>query len=172
VDNTIVGYSGKIFTFWISVEVMKEKAKVFICIVIFIFVTYHPVLAADKRCIDVLVSENLRPYIETVEGLKKSVNMEIHLLFYSVEDRAHLKKFLKVSPCKFVLAIGYSASRFVSGVKLPGKARFFSMVLYPFMDNLESRFECGVKLDIPPELIFKSIASVVKNPKIGLLFSE
>ncbi len=136
---------------------------------------------ADIRApkVAVLVSQEIRPYIEAVEGisevLSESANVKIEV--FSLEkikgkSRDILMESLAKEKFALFIAIGPEAVRLASEEAARGEtAWLYSMVLNPPRASEKAETACGVPLEIPAKKQIEMIAlglPAVKRP--GLLY--
>ncbi len=140
-----------------------------------------PALGTDGGApkVAVLVSRDIRPYVEAVEGisaiLAKSANAKIEV--FSLEkikgkSRNILIESLAGEKFDLSIAIGPEAVKLVSEEALPGSAPWlYSMILNPPEASGEALAACGVPLDIPAgkqiEMLALGLPSV---RRFGLLY--
>jgi putative ABC transport system substrate-binding protein len=136
---------------------------------------------ADIRApkVAVLVSRDIRPYIEAVEGmsavLAESANAKIEV--FSLEKikgkgRDVLKENLAREEFTLLVAVGPEAVKFAFEEAAPGKtAWLYSMVLNPPRVSEKAGIACGIGLDIPAQKQLEMIARGLPSVKrLGLLY--
>ncbi len=149
---------------------IKIKIITFILGVLYTILILQTTALSKKMCLDIIISADLRPYIETAESVKEELSFKSNLYFLNIEGEDHIKKILERSSCKLILGVGYKASFFISKLKLTGKYKFYTLVLYPFLYNFDEKFVCGIKLDIPPELMLKALQP--SKGRVAVIFSD
>ena len=136
---------------------------------------------ADIRApkVAVLVSRDIRPYIEAVEGmsavLAESANAKIEV--FSLEkikgnSRDLLMESLTKEEFALFVTVGPEAVKFASEeAALEKTAWLYSMVLNPTRVSVKTEIACGIGLDIPAqkqlEMIVQGFAAV---KRLGLLY--
>ena len=127
----------------------------------------------------VLVSLNIRPYIEAVEGLKERLSEQnaavievFNMENYTGNARNILSKSLSDEKFDICIAVGPEAARFIWTGDLAGQAlKIYSMVLNP--DKIVELTEpvCGISLDIPVKIMMQIFSKVLPSlTRIGLLY--
>jgi len=141
-----------------------------------------PVLHSSETGVQkvaVLVSLNIRPYLEAVEGLKEGFseqNVSVIEVFNMEEytDNAQniLPKTLKDKKFDICIAVGPEAARFIWTEDRAGQTvKIYTMVLHPdkMVESAES--VCGISLDIPVNIMMQIFSKVLPSFKrIGLLY--
>jgi putative ABC transport system substrate-binding protein len=163
-----------------GVFLLKVSALVLICIIFFGNSGIYG-LEIQKRTAVVLVSLNIRPYLEALEALEETilrnpdVRMEVFFLDnYEGKKRKRLLKHISGDDDGDIfIAIGPEASRFVWTEPLFDKRhKIFTMVLNPEKVIPPLQQTCGISLNIPVETqiqIFKKALPSMKS--IGLLYN-
>jgi putative ABC transport system substrate-binding protein len=127
----------------------------------------------------VLVSQNIRPYIEAVEGMSVvlSESASAKLQVFSLEkfkgkSRDVLIQSITGEKFDLVVAVGPEAVRFAwEEPMLEKTARLYSMVLNPPKVSGQTETACGVPLDIPAQRQLEIIAQGFTTIKrLGLLY--
>jgi putative ABC transport system substrate-binding protein len=127
----------------------------------------------------VLVSQNIRPYIEAVEGmsvvLSESVGAKLQVFSFEKfkgKSRDILIQSLTGEKFDLVIAVGPEAVRFASEEPALEKTPWlYSMVLNPPRVSGRTETACGVALDIPAQRQLEMIAQgVTAIKRIGLLY--
>ncbi len=152
--------------------------------------TVAPALAAEPAMpkVAVLVSQNIKPYMEAVEGLSKSVNKDTgaELKVFSLSSRFHpwakeqenkkeqeiLKKELIQGNFSLFIAVGPEASRFI-WTELYGQntPMLFTIVLNPGKVVGQAEQLCGIPLNIPVKQQTLEIARTLPDVKyVGLMY--
>ena len=111
---------------------------------ILFLVVFYPSFGWAEEVTFVL-SANLRPYLEVVEGYKSSCGRNFKV--FKVDDVS--VDDLKAS--KVVVAVGVSAFSYVRRCKVEA-FKIYSLLIYPVSD---SEFSCGLYLHPPPERILR-----------------
>lgn len=128
----------------------------------------------------VVVSMNIRPYLEAVEGFREFLSArsisEIKIIqidkYPAPEDRDKLAGELEAGHFSVLVAIGPAAARFL-WEDLPSRTgpRIFSMVLNPETIFTEGEKACGIPLNIPVRTQLKVIQGGLPSiRKLGLLY--
>ncbi len=136
---------------------------------------------ADIRTpkVAVLVSSNIRPYIEAVEGmsvvLAESASAKIQVFSlekFKGKSRDVLIQNLIGEKFDLFVAVGPEAVRFTSEEPALGKTTWlYSMVLNPPKVSGQTETACGVPLDIPAQRQLEMIAQGLTGIKrLGLLY--
>jgi putative ABC transport system substrate-binding protein len=127
----------------------------------------------------VLVSQNIRPYIEAVEGmsvvLTESVSAKLQVFSlekFKGKSRDVLIQSLTGEKFDLVVAVGPEAVRFAWEEPDLGKtARLYSMVLNPPKVSGQTETACGVPLDIPAQRQLEMIDQGLTDiNRLGLLY--
>ena len=142
--------------------------------------------ASDAPCreihdpqVAVLVSQDIRPYIEAVEGLNvllekaAKARLEVfHLEKFKGKERTDLAQRLANNKFDLFVAIGPDAARFVSSeISSEKTPRIFSMVLNPEKVLGHAKGVAGISLNIPVQAQLEIIRSVLPDIKsIGILY--
>jgi putative ABC transport system substrate-binding protein len=157
----------------------KVSAFVLICIIFFGNSGICGVEIQKHRAV-VLVSLNIRPYLEALEALEETilrnpdVRMEVFFLDnYEGKRRKKLLKRISGDDENVFIAIGPEAARFIWTEPLFDRChRIFTMVLNPEKVIPPLQQPCGISLNIPVETqirIFKKALPLMKS--IGLLYN-
>lgn len=159
---------------------LLKVALVLICIIFLGNSGIYGVEIQKHRAV-VLVSLNIRPYLEALEALEETilrnpdVRMEVFFLDnYEGKKRKGLLKSISGGDYENVfIAIGPEAARFIWTEPLFGRChRIFTMVLNPEKVIPPLQQPCGISLNIPVETqirIFKKALPSMKS--IGLLYN-
>ncbi|TFG93282.1 MAG: hypothetical protein E4H15_01685 [Syntrophobacterales bacterium] len=137
--------------------------------------------AADPRTgkVALLVSRNIRPYAEAVEGMStvfaESPGIELKVFYldrFLGKNRDALSGDLAEEKFNLFISVGPEAARFVWTSGVPeSSARLYSVVLNPEKVLGATPSPCGVSLNIPAqkqiEMIKRGLPSV---QRIGLLY--
>jgi putative ABC transport system substrate-binding protein len=127
----------------------------------------------------VLVSLNIRPYIEAVEGLKERLSEQnaavievFNMENYTGNARNILSKSLSDEKFDICIAVGPEAARFIWTGDLAGQVlKIYSMVLNP--DKIFDLKEpvCGISLGIPEKIMMQIFFRALPSLKrIGLIY--
>jgi len=133
---------------------------------------------SEKR-VAILVSLNIRPYIEAVEGLKKELSDRnppgidtFNMENYTDKNRDVLAESLANGKYDLCIAVGPEAFRYVQSIHFPEKVlKIYTMVLNP--DEITNLYEpmCGISLDIPAKTLMQIFSQAFPSLKrIGLLY--
>ena len=146
---------------------------------VFLWVDF--VQAADLRTgkVAILVSRNIRPYAEAVEGISAvfegSPGMELKVFYldkFLEKNRATLSGELAEGKFNLFISVGPEAARFVwtNGV-LKSSTRLYSVVLNPEKVFGTSPSPCGVSLNIPAQKQLEMIKRALPGvSRIGILY--
>jgi putative ABC transport system substrate-binding protein len=135
--------------------------------------------AAEDHKLAVVISKNILPYKEAVEGLngllspKKNLTLKTYILEnFPNKDVSILKKELLEKNYKLFIAIGPEALHFFSVEFSENDVPVvFSMVLNPEHIIQPKKDVCGISLQIPVERQLDEIVRVLPSLKrLGLLF--
>jgi len=152
-NKGILGQPPRHYSFLSSLTYpLKKLAKILICRLLILSAFSILIGASDAPCreihdpqVAVLVSQDIRPYIEAVEGLNvllekaAKARLEVfHLEKFKGKERTDLAQRLANNKFDLFVAIGPDAARFVSSeISSEKTPRIFSMVLNP-----ESAWPC------------------------------
>jgi putative ABC transport system substrate-binding protein len=136
---------------------------------------------ADSRApkVAVLVSREIRPYLEAVEGISAALaeGAKARIESFSLEKingkgRTQLRESLQKEMFDLMIAVGPEAVKFVSEEAAPGHPPWlYSMVLNPPRPAEKTEISCGVGLDIPAPRQLEMIALGLSSVKrLGLLY--
>ncbi len=118
---------------------------------VLLFVTFSA--SAGDRCASVVLSSNLRPYLEILEGMKRSMPPGYKLNSYFLKDISEVNPSeLDKCPCK--VAVGLKAVKYLSQYE---GCKIYSLILYPWLVKELKGFGCGAYLEVPPELYVESL---------------
>jgi putative tryptophan/tyrosine transport system substrate-binding protein len=127
----------------------------------------------------IVVSQNIRPYIEGVEGmsvvLSESANVKVQMFSlekFKGKSRDVLVQNLSGEKFDLFVAVGPEALRFVREEPLLEKTNWlYSMVLNPPRVTGQTETACGVPLDIPAQRQLEMIDQGFRAVKrLGLLY--
>lgn len=134
---------------------------------------------AGMSGVAVIVSLNIRPYMEALEGLKAALaqDSKVELRIFFLEDYQGKSADLLVndfSENKFavVVTVGPEAARFAQReLKSLTRHRIYTMILDPEEVLPEEELLCGVSLRIPAGRQLELLAGLLPNgARVGLLF--
>jgi len=119
--------------------------------------------------ITIVISSNIRPYKEALDGFKKALDLAVEC--YDLKNPELVKYVLTKEHQDFVVAIGPEASRIVHDFSpLPPEKKLYLMVLDP-EELLGEDKVCGVDLRIPPDRELKKIHERLKGPlNLGIFY--
>ena len=137
--------------------------------------------AADPqaRKAAIVVSRNIRPYVEAVEGMSavftKSTGVGLQVWYldkFPANNRIALSEELATGGFSLFIAVGPEAARFIRTQNLPEDAvRIYSVILNPKQVLGESQSICGVSLNIPAQKQIEMIRrSLPELSRIGVLY--
>ncbi|MCP4352023.1 MAG: hypothetical protein GY795_41700 [Desulfobacterales bacterium] len=131
----------------------------------------------------VLISQNIKPYMEAVEGLSRSVskNTGTELEVFSLsshpcekeqKEQKILKKELVEGNFSLFIAVGPEASRFIwTEFYDQNTPMLFTIVLNPEKVVGQAEQSCGISLNIPVKMQIREIARTLPDSKrIGLMY--
>ncbi len=133
-----------------------------------------------KPKVAVVVSREIKPYMEAVGGLKDILDKKAGGKFkifpleeYRENDLDLLEKQLNSQDFNLAVSVGPEATSFLwSGSKRPDLLRVFTMVLSPEKILPKPERACGISLSIPIDRQLKVIAeSLPFINRLGLLFN-
>lgn len=133
----------------------------------------------SAKRVAVLISLNIRPYIQAVEGLKKGLSGEngpgidtFNMGNYTGKNRDVLAESLKSGKYDLCIAVGPEAFRFVQSIPLPDPVhRLYTMVLNPEKITDSNESVCGISLDIPSNIMMQIFSRAFPSlSRIGLLY--
>lgn len=126
----------------------------------------------------VLISRNIKPYIEAFEGFKSTFqeNGKKRLSVFILEEfkdknQLRLRKKLNEGKINLIVCIGPEAARFSwnNSDSLPNA--LYTMVLHPEKIIKQPLLDCGISMDIPLRVQIQEISKVFPTiRKIGLLY--
>jgi len=151
---------------------MLSIIKTFLFFVILTLIIINPVFADQK--VSVIVSRNIIPYNQTVEGIKKKMP-EFRFKEYILEKDGNKNESVLThigkDPSDLILAVGPEATHLLKNLE-PLSPRVFSMVLNPekiFSGKLPFP---GVSMNYPPTTILSLIKKIFpKKNKVGIFYS-
>ncbi len=134
--------------------------------------------AETHTSIAVIVSLNIKPYAEAVEGIQSalhesSVRSAVFFLEnYPERQREILKAKILRDGFSSLVAVGPEASRFIwSEFRDQNMRLIYTMVLHPRQLPEAPDSPCGVSMSIPPDIQLAEIAKIFPNiRRVGLLF--
>lgn len=126
---------------------------------------------AELAC--AVLSSDIRPYKEAMEGFKQSFNgkVEEQVLIEDLARAGEIMEAIKKSSCNVVVAMGSNALKFLK-LREQHKPIVFAMTLSPATEGLEGRNITGVFLDASPRAALLSIKRILPSAaKVGVLYS-
>jgi len=132
----------------------------------------------QKPVAAVIVSRNIKPYMEAVGGLsftiKEQGKIDLRTFFldrYRENEWKALQAQLKSETFDFYIAVGPESARFVTAMLPQGTRIFYTMILNPEKLLPNSEVVCGVSMDIPVGDQVKEIHKRLPFVKrVGLLY--
>ena len=157
---------------------LKRLFPALLCSVFFAAAALHGAESKAQN-VGVLLSRDIRPYIEALEGLssvlEKGAGAKVQA--FSLEkfkDRGRdvLVENLAGETFDLFIAVGPEAVRFVSQEIAPGGTPWmYSMVLNPPRVSGQAETACGIALDIPAPRQLEMISRGLKDVKrLGILY--
>ncbi len=159
-------------------DCFRRRGSIWTVLFLLIFIL-APQNATGESKIAVLVSRNIVPYLEAVEGFSSVVakfeNVDSEVFAYenyAEKRRSLLTDKLKQNSFDLFVAIGPEASKFLYGsLPEPHAPIMYSMVLNPEGGLGPMEKTCGISLDIPVKNQLSEIsASIPRFKKIGLVY--
>jgi len=151
---------------------MFPMTKIFLFSVVLILILIDPVFAGQEAAI--IVSRNIIPYNQTVEGIKKRMpqfRFKEYMLGEDGKKEGTIADRLKKNPPDFILAVGPEATSLLKNLDLLSP-RIFSMVLNPEKIFTEKVTFSGVSMNYPPATILALIKKVLPEVnKVGIFYS-
>ncbi len=140
-----------------------------ICLVFYILIFPISIATATAaQNVAIVVPAHLRPYMEFVDGLKKSIKNPVTIFFLD-KNISHIKKRVTSKHWDVVVGVGYKSISFLDNLNINGTNFIYSMIVYPEDIPENSRFKCGVYLVIPPEFILSTITTKFNKIKTILI---
>ncbi len=145
----------------------------------FLIVAAVPGMAAETTGVAVIVSRNIRPYLEAVEGIKSTltqdVKVEARIFFledYQGKSAALLVNEISESKFSMAVTVGPEATRFArQELRSMTRRRIYTMLLNPEEILPEEELLWGVSLRIPAGRQVELITGLMTNgARVGLLF--
>ncbi len=127
----------------------------------------------------IIVSQNIRPYVEAVEGLSSGLagagKARTEIIYLDKDrgrERTDLSERLFKAEFDFFVAIGPLAAGYIWGSPgFEGRPRFYSMVLNPEKVFRSKGAVCGISLNIPVKIQLDMITRCLPSiTRIGLLY--
>ena len=124
--------------------------------------------------VGILISQEIRPFIQMVEGLEANLKIPEYRIFMDREGRPYSTdpRFKGVVPERFsaMVAVGPRALSYLIHHKWPGPL-FYGMILNPSVLLEEDREACGVSLNLPYQGQFLAIHRTFPDiRRLGILF--
>lgn len=160
----------------------KYSGKSFVGLILIFFFQLFTCLPAYSEGlaslrVAVLVSQNIKPYYEAVEGLseglKSLASADIEIIYFESHDKNPKELKDRITSGKFdtVVAVGPQASVFVNSLDSKSFFSVYIMVLDPENIFSAGTSACGISLNIPVSEQIKSISrQFPKLRKIGIPF--
>jgi len=137
--------------------------------------------AEDRKCrVSVILSNDIRPYIEAMEGISSTLETQngfdvsvVHLTNFQGKARETLTKQLLTESYDYLVGIGPPATDYIWNVLPDSTAarRFYCMVLNPEAIIPPYRDACGISLTIPMTEQMAALKSVLPSlSRMGLIF--
>lgn len=136
--------------------------------------------SASTIDIHLIISRNIRPYLEASEALRASLkasleaNIHVYDLFrYKGNARKSLAKQLgEKGQGALFIAIGPEATAFLwQDADPPDGGKLYSIVLNPESVSPDVSPDCGISLNIPPSVQLAAIGrSLPEAPRIGVFY--
>ena len=154
----------------------------FYCLILLLIlpVFIHPLTcrAENLNSIAVIVSLNIKPYAEAVEGInaalhENSIRSTVFFLENDTEKQTdQLKSRIIRDRFQSLIAVGPEAARFIwSEFREQNIRLLYTMVLHPEQLSEAPKDPCGVSMSIPADIQLSEIAKTLpKIRRIGLLF--
>ncbi len=129
--------------------------------------------------VTVLVSENIRPFVEAAEGLNRTLENNadaqvdmISLERYKGRDRLDLTERLSKEDSDLIIAIGPSAATFIwQESVLSNRTRLYAVVMNPDRVPGLAKPKCGIPLNILVETQLKMVTQGFPSVRrLGLLY--
>ncbi len=129
----------------------------------------------ETNLVGIMISQEISPFIQMVEGLESSLNTPICRIFFDTNRRPYSAdpRIEKVKPelFKAIVAVGPGALRYVTLHRWPGPV-VFGMVLDPEKIDHRGAVPCGVSLNIPYQQEIVAIHRVFPDVRrLGVLFN-
>ncbi|MEZ4524573.1 MAG: ABC transporter substrate binding protein [Desulfobacterales bacterium] len=159
----------------------KQEYMIWFLILLLILPVFiHPLTgrAETLKDIGVIVSLNIKPYAEAVEGIQSVLQengMRSTVFFlenYPEKQREILKDRIDRDHFQDLVAVGPEASRFIwSEFRNQNMRLLYTMVLHPRQLPEAPDAPCGVSMSIPADVQLMEIAKTLpKIRRVGLLF--
>lgn len=149
-----------------------------VCMV-FLWAGFAQAVDHNTAKVAVLVSRNIRPYAEAVEGISaifaESPDRELEIFYldkFRGKDRDVLSGELAEGEFKLFISVGPEATRFIwTDEALKNSARLYSVVLNPEKVLGTASPPCGISLNIPIQEQIEMIESGLPGVwRVGLLY--
>ena len=140
-----------------------------ICLVFYILIFPLSIATATTaQNVAIVVPAHLRPYMEFVDGLKKSIKNPVTMLFLD-KNISYVKNKVTSRHWDVVVGVGYKSISFLDRLNINATNFIYAMIVYPEDIPKNSKFKCGVYLVIPPEFILSTISTKFNNIKTILI---
>ena len=161
---------------------MKKQKDMIYCLLLLLLlpVFIHPLTgrAEEPKGIGVIVSLNIKPYAEAVEGIQTALqenSMRSTVFFlenYPEKQRELLKDRIFRDRFPALVAVGPEAARFIwSEFRDQNIRLIYTMVLHPKQLPDAPKDPCGVSMSIPADTQLFEIAKILpKIRRVGILF--
>ncbi len=127
--------------------------------------------AFSSSTVDVVVSSEIRPYIEALNGLRDLLKRPMRV-FYLKENHRLIARQLNEDPTAPVVLIGPGAARFVEEGEVDPRRSVVLMVLDP-PPRVKGVELCGIDLRIPIETQLSAMARRLgRGSRIGVLYDR
>jgi len=118
--------------------------------------------AFAKKKIAIIVPTHIRPYIEVVEGVKKTISSNTLEIFFLEKNKLYVKQTLVSKSWNVIVTIGSSAKNFAEHLHIKSDHFIYSMVVYP---QRSKKFDCGIYLMPDPDEIMDNIIKYIGKYK-------
>ncbi len=133
--------------------------------------------AEEPKSIAVIVSLNIKPYAEAVEGInaalrEKNIRSTVFFLENYTDQSNQLKNSILRDHFQSLAAVGPEAARFIwSEFRDQNIRLLYTMVLHPEQLPEAPKDPCGVSMSIPADMQLSEIAKTLpKIRRVGILF--
>lgn len=129
----------------------------------------------ETNLVGIMISQEISPFIQMVEGLESSLNMPICRIFFDANGHPYSAdpRIEKIKPelFKAIVAVGPGALRYVTLHHWPGPV-VFGMVLDPEKIVHRGALPCGVSLNLPYQQEIVGLHRVFPDVRrLGVLFN-
>lgn len=150
----------------------------FLLLILPVFIHPQTGRSEEPKSIGVIVSLNIKPYAEAVEGIQSALHENslrstvFFLENYPEKQRELLKDRILRDHFQSLVAVGPEASRFIWSEFRDHNIRLlYTMVLHPEQIPEAPKDPCGVSMSIPADMQLSEIAKILpKIRRVGLLF--